>query len=66
MDIVENDFNYEKAFAVNVAAGRYPSFAAYATEHCLSQRFTREQVAQLRETYEHWHAVIRNLEPVLA
>ncbi len=58
MDASTTALEREKAFAVNVAAGRYPIFAAYASEHRLFERFTRDQVAQLRVAYEHWHAVI--------
>lgn len=66
MEIGHTDFDYERAYAVNVAARQYPTFAAYATECRLSEKFTPEQVAQIRATYEHWHAVIFNREALLA
>jgi uncharacterized membrane protein len=62
MDLVDNDFDYERAFAVNVAARRYPTFAAYASEQRLFERFTPQQAAQIRNTYEHWHAVVSHRE----
>lgn len=62
---MDHDFNYERAFAVNVAAARYPIFAAYASERRLFERFTPGQVAQIRSTWEHWHGVITHSEPAL-
>lgn len=55
MDIVNNDYDWERAFAAQTAGKRYGTWDNYAKQHRL-ERFTRVQVSELREIFERWNS----------